>query len=285
MGNPCIRSCLSWCSIQLQRLADISIPAEISVLCQGTNAAIAWAEANAFFRIMWEQWCMLQSCDEPWMTETQSKMGISPSELLLLVCRVIHQVNLDDWEPARSNTELFTRLRKAAHILLKASGFQLARRVLKQYVARNTATAWPEWRSAVRRTERQCDMSCLEKVLHVSFPNLGAAPRTMVNSMLVHPGETALLLKDIGFTPKPQLSPTLASSMSSIDLSSFRRTGARAERAIRDLFQGKTSVHRTSQSLRGSEHRFSLARLSDLSMSLGSMSLSGKSRGMGSSQS
>jgi len=96
MGNPCIRSCFAWCADQLELVQGLPINTKTSELCGNSKAALSWAESNAFFRAMWERWRILPGPVAIWMNETQALMGISPSELLLLVCRAVHQANLDD---------------------------------------------------------------------------------------------------------------------------------------------------------------------------------------------
>ena len=296
LGNPCIRSCLLWCSDKLEALivSESTIEVDDFYIAHLSNEAEGWEEADRFFRRMWEMWCisrrsMWEMGKELWMTETQIRMGISACELLLLICRVIHQATfrISDWNPGQAGNGLYLRLRKASQSLLDDSQYDLAQRFLKQYVARNTVTEWPQWRSSLRKMLKVEDTLRLERALKITFPNLGAS-RRMVNSMLVNPGETPFDPRIMGPGPKPQLSPTLASSLSSTDLSSFRRTGVRAVHAIRELARGTVlSANSLHRSLRGSERgsRFSTVGMSDVTTSMASMSLGGEGREMGSGRS
>jgi hypothetical protein len=147
MANPCIRSCVLWCEATLQFLRPSPITTGISDFC-ADKFGIAWAEANALFIILWEHWATY-AFPTTWMDETQERMGISAAELLLLVCRAIHDSYYAWNTPARSDEKLIRQLRKKAEDLVQETDLRLARRVLKQYISRNTVTVWPPWRREV----------------------------------------------------------------------------------------------------------------------------------------
>jgi len=282
MANPCIRSCISWCERTLLLLRSIPITPGIMGLCKD-KAGRAWAEANALFIALWEHWVTYYtptSSSSPgamWMTETQEKMGISSTELLLLVCRAIHNSYYPWNTPARSEEELIRRLRKKTDELAEETDIKLARRILKQYISRNTVTMWPTWRSVVQRLEKARMMDCFENVLLVRFPRLGVT-RDLISSVLIPPGaapgeDSALLMFEEpsafpAVDKAEQLSPTLASSNKSADYSAFRKTGISV---FLRLARGSLPASSRSRSGTGSGYP------SDISMSLASMSISGDS--------
>ena len=295
MANPCIRSCLSWCEGTLLVLRSTPLTHGIADFCTD-KVGIAWAEANALFIVLWEHWVThdrnppTSATKAMWMTATQDKMGISATELLLLVCRAIHNSYYPWNTPAATEDELVRRLRKRAEELVQESDAKLSRRILKQYITRNTVTEWPSWRSAVQRLEKARMLRCFENVLLVRFPRLGVT-RHLINSVLIPPGvagleelNSALMMADETSTSSsftivdkaPQLSPTLASSLSSVDLSSFRKTGVSAILRLSKLARRSSS---TSSRTRSDRKMTSIAGVSDLSTSLRSMSISGESVG------
>ncbi|KAH6854058.1 hypothetical protein B0I37DRAFT_360963 [Chaetomium sp. MPI-CAGE-AT-0009] len=285
MANPCIRSCLLWCERTLPLLHSIPITPGIVDYCTD-KVGRAWAEANALFIVLWESSVTYYAPNSPteacWMTETQERMGISSTELLLLVCRAIHNSYYPWNTPARSADELIRRLRKKTEELVQETDIKLARRILKQYISRNTVTMWPSWRSAVQRLEKARMMACFENVLLVRFPRLGVT-RDLINSVLIPPGavlEEGSLLQTpqdpstfLAVKKAQQMSPTLASSSKSSDFSAFRKTGISVF-----LRLARDSLSASSRSRSGARSEYVVAP-GDVSTSLGSMSICGDSVG------
>lgn len=279
MGNPCVRSCLNWCKLRLQ--GDISLPIPFKRIepLLGDQDAVFWIESHTFFVTMWEQSCgLLYPRMETWMTDTKCKMGISPTELLLLVCCVIYRLAPREWNLNKSEDNLIHRLRDGASRLLGLPGIELARKILKEYVLRNTVTIWPKWRTDVGQVEREHIFSSLEKALSVRFLGLGVTSCNPVNSMPFSLDVPQFQDEIVAQSLKGRLAATLASSLSSVDLSIFRSTRARAEHQLRNL--GRTpSISASGTSSRASQiYRLSIAGISDLSTSLRSMSLSSGSQ-------
>jgi hypothetical protein len=209
----------------------VSLSITPGILDFSQDGIVAWAETNALFIALWEHWAEKRSSDKSiWMSETQARMGISASELLLLVCRSIHDL-YNAWMPPgprQSEAKLLRHLRTRAESMLCESDLQLAKRFLDQYVARNTVTMWPPPRRVVQNLEKARMIKCFEKVLHVKFPNLGVTSMNLINSVLVplkdeihHEQQDEL---PVVVLKAQQPSPTLASSLSSIDLSNFKKT-------------------------------------------------------------
>jgi hypothetical protein len=283
MANPCIRSCLVWCNKALQVMVSLSITP--GILDFREDGIVAWAETNALFIALWEHWAEKRSSDKSiWMSETQARMGISASELLLLVCRSIHDL-YNAWMPPgprQSEAKLLRHLRTRAESMLCESDLQLAKRFLDQYVARNTVTMWPPPRRVVQNLEKARMIKCFEKVLHVKFPNLGVTSMNLINSVLVplkdeihHEQQDEL---PVVVLKAQQPSPTLASSLSSIDLSNFKKTRVSAALQLRKFARGSSSTL-SLLSLGRSGNKVSITGISDLSTSLRSMSISSDSAG------
>ena len=280
MGNPCVRSCILWCERALLLLHSIPVPPEIINLCTD-KPGMAWVEANALFITLWEHWMTYNSPNQStWMTATQERMGISATELLLLVCRAIHGSYYPWNMTAKFDGDLIRRLRKKTEDLVQLPDLKVARKFLKQYISRNTVTMWPSWRCAVQQLEKARMMKCFESVLLVRFPRLSIT-RDLISSVLI-PRKRAgkysklvVLREEDDELPVPvfdkaqQLSPTLASSLSSVDLSAFRKTGVSAMRRVSKLARGSLST--------SSGFKMSIAGYSDISTSFGSMSISGES--------
>lgn len=296
MGNACIRSCISWCQEILSTLHSIPITAGIFEVCPN-EAGVARAEANALFIILWEHWVTCKSstraAEWTWITETQSKMGISEVELLLLVCRTIYNCYCPGNTPAGSDLELLRQLRIKAENLSRQSDFEVARGILREYVSRNTNTIWPSWKPAVQRLEMARMMTSFENTLMVRFPRLGIT-RDLTNSELIPPGveeisgENSLPREEakeeeeslvISISKAQYLSPTLASSLSSIDLSSFKKTSnaamVRFSKLVRKSFRAPASVRRRGRESHTSNHNARGSDTSDISIPFQAMSIFG----------
>ena len=201
-------------------------------------------------------------------------MGISATELLLLVCRAIHDSYYPWTAPAKTNDELLRGLRKKAEELSKKTDLELVRRVLRQYVLRNTVvTLWPPWRSAVRKLERAHMVGSLEQVMSVRLPRLGGPARDFIDSVLTPLGEEGQQEHFAVIDETQQPSPTFASSLSSADLANMKKTGISALVRIGRLRRGASSVWSLSRLGNAS----SMSGVSNISTSLRLMSLFGES--------
>jgi len=177
-ANPCLRACLRWCTDRLEAVVEVPPTPGVEVLCTDTMT-ISWTEATALFFVLWKQFikesgASLRNGSQVWIGETQRRMGISPTMLLMLVCRVI--CNEDDDGPARENypCELRHRLQQIATKFLTKTDRQVARRFLRQYVIHHTLTDQPRWRDQMQRSERSRAIACLGGTLGVSFSGLDA---------------------------------------------------------------------------------------------------------------
>jgi len=294
VANPCLGSCLLWCTFKLQDLDSLSRTPDIETFCPN-KMAIGWTEANALFFTLWGQWAMGEihsPADDspPWMTETQNRMGISPTMLLMLVCRAIHDGYPNGPALATLELELLQRLRHRAKRMLEFTDLQLSRLFLHQYILHHTMTTWPRWRSDVRKLERARANACIEKVLGVTFPNLSPAPDDQVQETM---GFANILSrnKDLPAIPESATLPPLAESdsWSGPSSASFLETGRRAALQVQQFERGSfSSMSIPSRSLMRSGSKASShgTSASELSRSLDSMILSGGSprRNRGSAQ-
>lgn len=153
----------------------------------------------------------------------------------------------------------------------------LARRVLKQYVSRNTVvTLWHPWRSAVQKLERARMIKSFEQVMSAHFPRLGGPTGSPIDTVLQPLGEEDQREHFAVIYETQQPSPTLTGSLSSVDLSNMKKIGISALVRIGRLRRGSSSV-RSVRSQSRSETTLSISGISDLSTSLRFMSLFGES--------
>lgn len=274
MGNLCIRCCVDWCEDALQILTSLSVTHGVVDACEEKDG-IAWAEANALFFALWEHWAAKGALEKSyWAGATQFEMGISATELLLLVCRAIHDSYYPWTTPAKTNDELLQGLRKKAEELSKKTDLELARRVLRQYVLRNTVvTLWPPGRSAVRKLERARMVGSLEQVMSVHLPGLGGPARDLIDTVLKPLTEKGQPKHYAIIDETQQPSPTFASSLSSADLTNMKKIGISALVRIGRLRRGASSVWSLSRSGTAS----SMSGVSNISTSPRFMSLFGES--------
>ncbi|KAK0648258.1 hypothetical protein B0T16DRAFT_491093 [Cercophora newfieldiana] len=266
LNNPCLRSCLVWCK---ERLFTLCLPPHKQGgwkvhSVYGENTA-PWSERDSLFVQLWQQWGPNKDCDMPtWVHNTQSATGISPTEMLMVVCRMIYDC-YDGWaDPVDSNDLLMQRFSQGAARILDKSDLELGRGFLKQYVARNAITLWPDLLKDTRSQDRLCIIECLERTLNVKLLNLStdlSSPLPPIRSFS-GPG-----MGDNAW-------PTLARSLSSLDLSNFKKTRVSAARRLSRFGTSPGSVL-SFQSLDASENKqVSVAEQTDLNVSLKSMQIS-----------
>jgi len=172
---------------------------------------------------------------------------------------------------------LIRRFCRTCEYLLGESDLERGRRFLSQYIWRNTTTPWLDLRGGdCLRLDRESVVEQVEATLMVRFPSLGS-PSTEESDIQARLSAFPLApLKDKRNLHRgpaaagKQLSPTLASSLSSLDLAMFKKTAVKAARSR--VFPWKPSSAPSSV-LRGISGRF--PGLRGLTRSLKSMSISG----------
>ncbi|KAK5658129.1 hypothetical protein OQA88_2685 [Cercophora sp. LCS_1] len=270
MANPCIRSCVLWCKGSLNLLRSSPRVPEVSNIV-ADDVSFAGAVSNGLFIILWEHWTTgAFPAESAWMNETQDRMGISATELLLLICRIICTSNQGWNTPQMSNDDRILRLCANADGLIQKPDFILARRFLRHYLWRNTMAKRFPRRSAVRKLDKAHVIHSFEKAMRVQFPDLDVI-RDPANPVSVFAGGENLPVVD-----KPQQrSPTLASSLESDDLSNFRKISAHAMLQLNKLARGSWSTLFLSRS--ESRTKLSTAGISDITASFRSMSIRSES--------
>ncbi len=283
--NPCLGSCLFWCEQTLKELVYLPMTPGVEDHCPN-RMAVGWTEATALFFVLWREWIAQDtrpSSDRPiWMCETQESMGMSPTELLMLVCRVIHDGYANGPPLPSLQHELLRRLHERAERLVNGTDIQLAREFLHQYISHHTVTSWTRWRSDIRRLERARAIDCLQGALGVTFPGL-------VDDV----SDDLLGLDSMDFPDVPHhntnkelpdipLSQTLAESLRSSNqsYSRFLKASARTGAQLQRFARGSVSIpSMMSMSLMRSGSKTSSKRMSELSSRLSDMVISGESVG------
>ena len=278
-NNPCIRSCLYWCDKHLQSFSLWREDTEAASVHDNTNNGIDLDDTNTIFIRLWQRWNDSTAEDSDpwplWMSETQTRMGISPTQLLMVVSRMIRHSH-DSWaEPASSDSDLIRRLLKRHEYMLGESEMRLGKIFLDHYVFRRPKAPRCGSRCGASRMKRSW-VGYIEDTLRVRFLNIGTPstePQSSNNILHAFVPLSPSVNQDALHTK--QVSPTLASSFSSLDLSNFRRTGASAALRLSRFAGGSGSIP-SLLSVGRSRNKMSIAGLSDLSTSLKSMSISGE---------
>lgn len=235
MMNPCLQSCLDWCNSRINVLGRLPhIPdTDISEL-DGTGFFLS--QSNSLFLALWEDWQSASRTSSVWMSRARDTMGISPTELLMLVCRAICHAGLDGSPPRRTTeTELLEHFRKGVKIIVTLPHTQLARIFLREYISHHTISSPSSSLAAFCRAQRRSIFASLGQVLGVGFPRLGI-------TLITHDRQSwALPPAAAGHDP----SPTLAGSYASSDRSRFQKTGTSAAHRLQRFARGSFSIPST----------------------------------------
>ncbi|KAF2182456.1 hypothetical protein K469DRAFT_728607 [Zopfia rhizophila CBS 207.26] len=92
MQNPCLRSCLQWCGKQLW--SNLTFPDSWTDLQSKDQSYVYWSDHIGLYCAFWQRWQHQRrdSLGPPldlWMSETETRMGITPAELLSMICGLI----------------------------------------------------------------------------------------------------------------------------------------------------------------------------------------------------
>lgn len=258
MGNPCIWRCLQWCE---RELGNLTVLPGVWKSMKPNNKYIRSAETIGLFTCLWERWhepglVFSKSDLRIWMTETEIRMGISPTELLAVLCWMINLAT--PWRRSKFDSELIFRLQFGSHALTELTDRELATKFLRIFIRRNSLGYWPRERHALQRVARTHVIGLLQKVLLIILPDLQSA-------------------SDNGFSTQVQtlsivaakILPTLASSLSSTDLASLRTLRDRIQRNASNVIQITRDLPSTvlRDSLRSN---LSLPTMSELSQAMAS---------------
>jgi hypothetical protein len=259
MQNPCIRSCLRWCDNEIRYLT--SIPGTWKTIGRkAKEGSIQICEFTALFLALWERWQQIaqstpeSSADENriWMTQTEKLMGISTTELLKFLSYQITYATT--WTKTRKDHKLILRLQLGSQSLLREDDSYLAKKFLREYVEFNRLISWPAWRTELRNAARAGILAQLQKVLRLKVPGW--------NGFIEAASPPIRALGTVAVT----LWPTLASSLSSLELNELYEAKKKIGRKVRNLVE--TSASLPSAVFRGG----SPSKLSLISMSISELS-------------
>ncbi|KAK0619019.1 hypothetical protein B0T14DRAFT_518424 [Immersiella caudata] len=270
VANPCLGSCLEWCERELTSLLPLLRTSGVNATCHD-NAFIGLGEENALFFTLWKRLAIEirhPSGDTPiWISDTQARMGTSPTMLLMLVCRALQVHNADGPSIPSQKSELFRYFQRRAEHLVKVTDSELARCFLKQYILHHSITAEPPLCSNVQRPERERAMSLIRDTLCVSFHNLAASPdipADMTSSAPFQSGELSAIQEE-----------TVATSPSnSIFLDASKRAALEVPKMKRRSGQPTATSTPPSFYLKRPGSQTSSGRDSELSSQFSSMRLS-----------
>ena len=267
-NSSCVSSCLVWCHRRLKELASKRPSTAGPWVSHPELPKPMYDLKDDLFIMLWRQWGSSSVTDAPrWIRESQGEVGISPTEMLIVVCRMIvalHFSNNPEDQVNESEADLVRRLSDACKFMLKEPRLERRKRFLAEYVWLNSVTPWLDMRPGAQRMDRLLVVEYVEETLMVRFPDIGGPTEDLQTTLSAFPSVPLRGDRSQASATGKQLSPTLASSLSSLDLTIFKKVGAKASR-LRDLLL-RTSSAPSSVSLGVS---------SDLSDSLNAMSISG----------
>jgi hypothetical protein len=239
-----------------------------------------WNEQDALFIRLWQFWDPKVDWDAPlWISESHAETGVSPTEMLMVISRMIHESH-DHWGgPVNSDDDLLQSFREGTDYMLAESDMELGKLFLKQYISRNTVSLWPDRRQDTQRLDRVGMIKYVEETLGVEFPGIGIRPADLPSqpSFPPLPPQSRSTRASLAEKENKHYSPTLASSLSSVDMSDFRKTGQSAALRLSRFARASGSISSFLSKRRSGNNRSSVGGVSDLSGSMGSMSISGES--------
>jgi hypothetical protein len=274
-GNWCVRSCLRWCEDELHGL-------ESRWRIHGGRIDID--HRDTLFTTLWQRWRLgstagatgdasqfLKTVKPFWIAKAQSTMGLNQTELLMITTRMIYDPGEACTEPLDPSHPSVTRILQRVVCMLRESDRQLGLRFLKHYLSLHNTAEW----SHSGRQSRGWEAAAIRRVqetLGVVFPDLGASTGSSQGCASSSGSSVCLQAGSqlVGRQTKP-FSPTLASSLSSIDLSSFNQVYVDVTERLRKFARGPPSV------VTWDNASVISPRTSDLSASFRSMSISGRS--------
>ncbi|KAH0543033.1 hypothetical protein FGG08_002641 [Glutinoglossum americanum] len=266
MKNPCIRSCLQWCTSELERTA--TIPGSWKNL-QSNDQHLSWAEHIGVYCCLWERWQSRQTKYtklQPmlWAGQAERLMGISAAELLITSCWMI--MGASPSRNDKSECDLVRRARIGAKFLSQQSDEKLGCQFLDTFSWMNTLIHASPEQKAFQNIARSYARDLVEKSLMVKLPE-------MQDSETEETPDTPLQSD----APRRSLSivaaallPTLASSLHSSDLSSLRKLGDRIQQGFEGMVQDAVSTLPSSVFRGPSRSYLSLPSISELSQAMAS---------------
>ncbi|KAF2866421.1 hypothetical protein BDV95DRAFT_210103 [Massariosphaeria phaeospora] len=133
MGNPCLRSCLQWCVLELR--SNLTLPESWNVFRSNDRHYMYWTDHIGLYCTLWERWqtqrrdC-LGAALPTWMLQTEALMGITSAELLSIICGMIMGAALPR---GHSGANVVPRARAGLRLICQLSDRDLGCRFLDTY--------------------------------------------------------------------------------------------------------------------------------------------------------
>lgn len=247
MQNPCLRQCVESCHSEILKfdtmLAIVGIWERMewkTMALRNVNMArpsrvrCSIATSMAMFVYLWGIWVDIRKSRPPqlaWIDQAEARMGIPPTELLVMVCHMICDAAVL-WKPVECHSLspllLDRSLRSGVGRLAQESDEELARRFLGCFHRRNSLVPWPDSAGSAPRVPSSIVLVLLRKTLGLSGTDPGShltgseAPAFVQACLDVPPSESQCSIH----------TPSMAPSLSSSDYSAFSRLRDRISRAI-----------------------------------------------------
>jgi hypothetical protein len=287
MNNPCVRSCLMWYARQIFELPHLPPMFFVVDVRDIMLKSTPRSGGNGLFFALWQPWRLYTDTNQAWMIQTERRMGISPCELLSLVCGCIYRVG-GGWRLPN----MITYFQEAVEKLILESDLSLARRVLKQYISDHTMPSPAlEWPTSRLRLYKSHAINRLETTMKVRLLGLGPTTQRVAEPVLDSPRMYSPQLYSPNDPPVAVRNPDTATLISSLASTStsfhiFKKANAAINRRLNAL--GRTQKGSFTESAGEESSRMSTisnSQLSDLSDRFaGSLRLSTRSlRGLPSS--
>jgi hypothetical protein len=271
MKNPCIRSCLRWCLSEFEIIA--TIPGSWKHL-QSDDQHLDWAERIGIYCCLWGRWQNFRGkASQPelllWASQAEKCMGIAPAELLITLCWMIMSASPPRHD--KSERDLFLRARLGARSLSQRTDEALASQFLDKFSWMNTMIRFSCEREAFRDVARAYAKDFIERSLQIKLPDeqdSDSNSESYACNTVDTPPQSNTPRRSLSIAAAVLL-PTVASSMHSSDLSSFRALGDRIQQRIRGAMREIAMTEPSSVFRNSSKSNLSM-QMSELSQAMAS---------------
>ncbi|KAF2760474.1 hypothetical protein EJ05DRAFT_286002 [Pseudovirgaria hyperparasitica] len=249
MGVPCLRSCLEWCTIELE---DMSSSARDGGKV-GNGAFPSSGEKSLFlFATLWERLVALDfkpdnAMTQSWITDTETRMGISPTELLISVCTMIGKDSNSALSALSGSSKRVKNMYKSSKKLTEKDDYSLGRVFLREFAYRRSSGLLFTNQAFQQKGIKEAAFEIVERTFKLKIPETNKPVKeksrksqdkkpTEMPPPMSRPATSAprfsaeILNKNDAPAVEnkrnsfhPTLASSLASSNSSFDLSSMRR--------------------------------------------------------------
>ncbi|EON66473.1 hypothetical protein W97_05571 [Coniosporium apollinis CBS 100218] len=270
MGNPCMRSCLQWCTSEIR--CTVKIPGSWKSL-HSHRRYERQADYIGLFCCLWERWqtrrTEFPAEQLPLMRQADKLMGISAAELLISMCRMIMHA-----APARldnSEWDLLLRARIGAMSLSQQSDEQLGLQYLDLFSRMMTLRSSNDpVLDMFMKAARVYQAELITKNLMIMLPDV---QNFVSDSESGDPSDEFVKSN----TPTRSLSivaavllPTLAPSLDSSDLSSLRLLKDRIQQDMRGAARDAAMRLPSTAFRNSSRSMLDLPSMSELSQAMAS---------------